>query len=161
MKRIIVLAICTFSAGIVPAMAETFDFSQPLVLSPVEAPGVWYPDRFPPSGFSSQMTAPDGTPNTLKESINASDYQGVANSFYNTQGRKIDLAAGDNSVTVSLYVNAAWATQNEREAGFWATGADNTGAATVDYPIIEFRGYHHHGRVCKWRCCRVLWMGQR
>jgi hypothetical protein len=134
MKRTIILAICTISAGIVPAVAETFDFSQPLTLSATQAAGAWYKDRYAPNGFASQSTAPDSTTNTLKESINVADAQ--SGSFYNTQGRKYDLASGENSATVSLYVESVWATQDNREAGFW--GQSPTDAN--DTPIIEFQG---------------------
>jgi hypothetical protein len=119
------------------AVAETFDFSQPVTLSPTEAPGTWYTDRFAPNGFVSQATAPDGTQNTLQETISPADHQ--SSDFSNTQGRKYDLASGDVTVDVSLYVDSAWATQDAREAGFWATGVDATNAVS-DYPIIEFQG---------------------
>src|ERR1700730_4992946 len=42
-----------FPLAVVPLAAQpvTFDFSQPVVLSPVEAPGTWYTDRYPPRGW--------------------------------------------------------------------------------------------------------------
>jgi hypothetical protein len=117
-----------------------FNFSSPVVLAPTETPGAWYPDRFPPCGFSSPATAPDGTPNTLQESICATDFQTPTPSFYNTQGRKFDLPAGTTSVSIKLYVPLAWSTQNQREAGFWATAVNSTNVVGNDFPIIEFQG---------------------
>ena len=120
--------------------AVEFDFTTPVVTSQSEAPGVWYTDRFPPCGFVSPVTAPDGTKNTLEESICTSSFQSPAPSFFNTQGRKYDLAANTHSLSINLYVPAAWATTPERLAGFWATGENSAGVAGNDYPIIEFQG---------------------
>jgi hypothetical protein len=127
-------ACLTVSSGV----AETFDFSQPLTLSQNDAPGAWYVDRYAPNGFVSMATAPDGTLNTLQETISPADHQ--SDDFYNTQGRKTDLASGDVTVDVSLYVEQSWATEDARVAGFWATGVDATNTANMDYPIIEYQG---------------------
>ena len=118
----------------------TYNFSTPVVTSPTEAPGVWYTDRFPPCGFVSPATAPDGTKNTLEESICASNFQTPAPSFFNTQGRKTDLGANTYSISINLYVPAAWATTPERLAGFWGTAVNSTGVIGNDYPIIDFQG---------------------
>ena len=115
--------------------AVEFDFTTPVVTSQSEAPGVWYTDRFPPCGFVSPVTAPDGTKNTLEESICTSSFQSPAPSFFNTQGRKYDLAANTYSLSITLYVPAAWATTPERLAGFWATGENSAGVAGNDYPV--------------------------
>jgi len=118
----------------------TFDFSTPVQTAATETPGKWYVDRFPPHGFVSPVAAPDGSPNALKESIAASDHQTYPdNSFYNTQGRKFDMPANTLSVTIKLYVPAAWASANGRKAGFWETVFDS-GNVVGDYPIIEFQG---------------------
>jgi len=117
----------------------TFNFATPVSLSPTEQPGSWYPDRFPPCLFSSPATAPDGTKNTLEESICASNFQTPAPSFFNTQGRKYDLVANTTSISIDLYVPSSWATTQQREAGAWGTVIDNTGAVG-DYPIVEFQG---------------------
>jgi hypothetical protein len=119
--------------------AITFNFATPVSLSPTEQPGSWYPDRFPPCLFSSPATAPDGTKNTLEESICASNFQTPAPSFFNTQGRKYDLVANTTSISIDLYVPASWATTPQRAAGAWGTVIDNTGGVG-DYPIIEFQG---------------------
>ncbi|MGD1095454.1 MAG: hypothetical protein ABSB35_26100 [Bryobacteraceae bacterium] len=129
------------SLTLLPAAAQvTFNFSTPVQLANTDTPGKWYIDRFPPNGFVSPVTAPNGTPNTLEESIAAGDVQ-AGTSFYNTQGRDFDLPTGSTSVTIALYVPAAWETENARTAGFW-TCAVVSGACTGsgDYPIIEFQG---------------------
>jgi hypothetical protein len=128
----------------IPAVAsgQSFNFANPVVLSPTETPGAWYTDRYAPCGFSSPATAPDGRANALQESICATDFQTPTPSFYNTQGRDFDLSPRVASVSIYLYVPAAWATLNGRAAGFWATAVDSTGIVTGsgDYPIIEFQG---------------------
>src|ERR1700692_2013072 len=92
--------------SLVPVLGQvTFDFSTPVQLSPTQAPGKWYVDRFAPNGFVSPITSPDGTPFTLKESIAGTDHQPYPGSaFYNTQGRKLDLPANTTSVTIKLFV---------------------------------------------------------
>jgi hypothetical protein len=118
----------------------TYDFSQPILIGPSEATNTWYTDRYAPSGFATQATAPDTTTNTLEESISSSSYQTPAPSFYNTQGRKLDLVPGVYSETISLYVPAAWATGGERMAGAWGTLANTAGTVGDDFGIIEFQG---------------------
>ena len=122
----------------VAAQGVKVNFATPLVLAPTETPGAWYVDRFAPGAFASQQIAPDGTRNTLEESIYTSGYQ-APDSFYNTQGRDYDLIPGTYSLTIQLYVPSAWATENARMAGFWATAIDTTNQLG-DYPIIEFQG---------------------
>lgn len=134
------LLLCPLAVLPLAAQPYSFNFGVPVVTSPTEAPGVWYPDRYPPHGFASPETAPDGTLNTLEESIAAADHQTYpANAFYNTQGRKYDLPPNILSVTIALYVPASWATFNGRLAGFWQTVFDTTNMVG-DYPIIEFQG---------------------
>jgi hypothetical protein len=138
--------------ALIPAVAAgqtyTFNFATPVVLAPTETPGAWYPDRYPPCGFSSPAVAPDGALNSLHESICASDYQTPLyaypiqlGNFYNTQGRKYDLPANVTTVSIELYVPSSWATSlNRRIAGFWATADDSANVVANDYPIIEFQG---------------------
>ncbi|HEV3332057.1 MAG TPA: hypothetical protein VG096_13800 [Bryobacteraceae bacterium] len=131
------------SLTLLPAAAQpvNFDFSTPVstVNTSTDTPGSWYIDRFPPHGFVSPVVAPDGTQNSLKESIAGTDLQlGAANAFYNTQGRKFDIPPTSTSVTIELYVPAGWATENARKAGFWITALPNSGNG--DFPIIEFQG---------------------
>jgi PEP-CTERM motif len=114
-----------------------YDFSAPVLTSPTDAPGTWYVDRAAPAGFVSQTTAPDGTLNTLKESISGTAKSDIG--FYNTQGYKLDLPAGTHSVSIDLYVPLAWATDAQRLAGVWGTVVDSTNAVQ-DFPIVEFQG---------------------
>jgi hypothetical protein len=129
-----------FPLAVLPLAAQpaSFDFGTPVVLSPVQAPGTWYPDRYPPRGFVSPEVAPDGKGDSLKESIAAADVQPGLN-FQNTQGRKFDMPPNTLAVTIALYVPAAWGTENARKAGFWETVFDSSNAVG-DYPIIEFQG---------------------
>jgi hypothetical protein len=122
------------------AQSVKVNFATPVVTADnsTAAPGVWYIDRFAPGAFSSPEIAPDGTGNTLEESIYASGYQ-APDSFYNTQGRGYQLIANTYSTSILLYVPSTWQTENARMAGFWAVTSDATGNVG-DYPIIEFQG---------------------
>jgi len=137
------LLVCLLASIPTAATAQgfQFNFAHPVVLAPTETPGAWYVDRYAPCGFVSPATAPDGTANTLEESICATNYQGP-DSFYNTQGRDYDLPHNTTSLSIFLYVPAAWATENQRIAGFWGAAVDSSGIVTGsgDYPIIEFQG---------------------
>ena len=117
-----------------------FNFSTPLTLTATEEPGSWSIDRANPCLFSAPATAPDGTKDTLEESVCASGFFTDPQSFFNTQGRKYDLVANTTSLSISLYVPSSWATTPQREAGFWATAENSTGVVGNDYPIIEFQG---------------------
>ncbi len=129
-----IAAFFTVSSGF--ADTFNFDFSQPVTLSPTPAPGAWYTDRYAPNGFVSQATAPDGTQNTLQETISPADHQ--ADNFQNTQGRDYSLPTNTVDLSISLYVDPTWGNTDEREAGFWIAGTDSTGTIQ-DYPIIEFQ----------------------
>ncbi|GJQ28061.1 MAG: hypothetical protein HBSAPP02_30930 [Phycisphaerae bacterium] len=113
-------------------------FNSNPVLGPTQAPEVWYTDRYPPAGFISEFFDGD---NRLKHSISASDCSpcrpgGFGSAFYDTQGRKYDIA-GTTMMSIDLYVPAAWATTGRRMAGFWGTGFDSVPAVS-SFPIIEF-----------------------
>lgn len=118
----------------------TFNFASPVVLASTETAGDWYPDRYAPCGFSSPATAPDGTKNTLEESICTSGFQTPTPSFYDTQGRKYDVIANTYAISINLFVPSSWETQNARMAGFWATAVNSSSVLGNDYPIIEFQG---------------------
>ncbi|HKF47807.1 MAG TPA: hypothetical protein VKB38_10655 [Terracidiphilus sp.] len=115
------------------------NFATPVVTtnSTAMVAGDWFIDRYAPCGFVSPETAPDGTQNTLEESICASDLQ--SNSFFNTQGRGYLTSANTYSVEADLFVPSAWATENARVAGLWAVASDTNDTVT-DFPIIEFQG---------------------
>ncbi|MBL7805895.1 MAG: right-handed parallel beta-helix repeat-containing protein, partial [Saprospiraceae bacterium] len=116
---------------------ETFDVNP--VLSPTNVDGAWYPDRYPPAGFSSGTI---GGSNALKISISAADgaqnrppaYSGQ---FYNTQGRKLNQCGKCvTSVKGDIWIPADWATKHRR-TDMWATAFDISDAIS-DYPIIGF-----------------------
>ena len=130
-----------FSAQKIKAQCkQTNDFSSAVTIGPAQAAGVWYTDRYAPSGFVSNVNFAGDK--RLKESISAADgltsrppaYQSP---FYNTQGRKYDLDNGTQYMEINLYVPAAWATTGRRMAGFWGTAFDVIGDVS-GYPIIEF-----------------------
>jgi len=123
------------------AMADSIDFSTPVTTSPTEAPGVWYTDRYAPSGFQASG-------GQLIETIAGSDYQGPG-SFYNTQGRSYDLGAGTKVLSIDLTVDAAWANTDKRWAGFWGVGVDS-GGVVQDYPIVEFITTGGQGQFRGW-----------
>jgi hypothetical protein len=106
-------------------------FNNNPTIGATKAAATWYTDRFAPNGFISENFDGD---NRLKHSIVASDQQGSG--FRNTQGRKYDTEDA-TSISIELYVPAAWATTGERMAGFWGTGFNATNAISL-FPIIEF-----------------------
>ena len=133
------MAGAAFLAGQVQA-SENFD--GPVLTGPTQAPDTWYTDRYAPAGFDSGV-AFDGR-QVLEVDIGAAD--GASNrpgayssAFYNTQGRKLDLADGATAMSIDLYIDNAWASENRRVAGFWGTAFDGADALT-SYPIISFHG---------------------
>ena len=133
------IALIASTAG---AQSVKVNFATPVVTTNNSTPaqGVWFIDRFPPGAFASPEIAPDGTRNTLEESIYASGHQSYPGSaFFNTQGRDYELIANTYSMSIDLYVPSSWQTSNERLAGFWGVSNDSTGAVG-DYPILEFQG---------------------
>lgn len=128
----------------------TMPFDVSPTLSPTQAAGVWYTDRYAPFGFASAFF--DGG-NRLKHSIDASACEpcrggGYTSAFYNTQGRKYDLANA-TSMQIELYVPSAWATTGRRMAGFWGTAFDGLNAISA-YPIVEFISDGVAGRFRGW-----------
>jgi hypothetical protein len=131
----------------------TFDSASDVVLGPTEAPGVWYHDRYPPSGFVAGQTG-GGRAGVLRESISSADQNGSRPfgyniGFYDYQGRKIDLPPGSVFVSVDLYVPSSWAGLTQQDpngnpaswgtlASLWTTGADKSGNTDDVYPIIGF-----------------------
>ncbi|MBS0362915.1 MAG: PEP-CTERM sorting domain-containing protein [Proteobacteria bacterium] len=128
MRKLLLLAgvgtAIAFGATAAQAGTETFD--NPVTLSPTEAPGTWYTDRFAPSGFATSG-------GNLVESIAGRDLQ--ADAFYNTQGRAFDLGP-TQSMSIDVFVDGAFRGSNQRDAGFWGVADDNTNTISA-YPIIE------------------------
>ncbi|MBS1703761.1 MAG: PEP-CTERM sorting domain-containing protein [Armatimonadetes bacterium] len=122
------------------ANAQSFNFDAPVTLSSTQGAGVWYTDRYAPSGFTSPVSFMGD--NRLKQSISSADGannrpSSYVSSFYNTQGRSYDLNANVTQMSIDLFVPSSWQTDGQREAGFWGVARDNTNAIS-DYPIIEF-----------------------
>jgi hypothetical protein len=143
MLRPFVPALALVSFGLVaPAQAgviNTFDNPGDIVLSPTQAPGAWYTDRYAPAGFAAGQS---GGGRTGVLALSLSDTAGRVDrsapfntAFYNTQGRKFDLASGTTSLFIDLYVPAT-GTAGGRYAGLWATAVDGANAIAA-YPIIE------------------------
>ena len=79
--------------ALVQAASITETFDSPVILSPTQAPGAWYRDRYVPAGFQTTLFQGE---NVLQHTIAAEDGAGsrsapFASAFYNTQGRKFDL----------------------------------------------------------------------
>lgn len=130
------------AGGCTATLSYSNDFSSAPTLSPTQAPGVWYTDRFAPAGFTSGPV-PGGT--GLVHSISAADADGLRGSFnglfYNTQGRKydIDMPPGFR-LGIDLYVPGTWAT-DIRRADIWGTAVDAQNA-TSGFPIIGFTSFN-------------------
>jgi len=127
---------------------DSFD-SNP-VLSPTQAPGVWYTDRYAPAQFDA-FNPGDG--NHLRIGISAADgltgrplsYQST---FYNTQGRKFDLNNGlYTSIRAKLFVANDWS-NNLRRSDMWATTVDG-GNVVSGYPIIGFANIDRTAILCR------------
>lgn len=137
MRSFLTLATLTACSTTALAAVETFDVSP--TLSPTQAPGTWYTDRYAPAGFQSSFFDGD---NRLQHSISSADGANLrpgafTSAFYNTQGRKYDVDTTTNALSIDLYIDSAWASSGSRMAGLWGTTFD-AGNAVAGYPIIEF-----------------------
>jgi len=117
------------------------NFNSNPALSNTNVDGAWYPDRYRPAAFISDVL---GGGNVLKISIDgtndglASRPSGYNSSFYNTQGRKINQCG--SCVTVAkgdLWIPSSWET-SLRRSDIWATAFNGSNAISA-YPIIGFR----------------------
>lgn len=142
MKWYAIMASTVVAMGAAVSMAATYfvnPFDVAPTLSPTQAPGVWYTDRYNPANFDSQVFSGD---NRLRIGISAAD--GAASrppayvgQFYNTQGRKYDLGNGlYTSMKAQIYVGADWNT-NFRRSDMWATALNGSNVVS-DYPIVGF-----------------------
>jgi len=141
-----------FATVLVTLSVTTSSHATPLPTYPTTSAGpsttAWFPDRYPPSGFQNVGTL-FGRNDVLALTIDDADSAalrpaGLSGTFYNTQGRKIDI---DSTVPVtwigSLYIPSAWGTPNPadalltRQSDMWATLSDAANAP-VAYPIIGF-----------------------
>lgn len=152
------IAVCAVSTA---ASADTFNFDSAVTTGSSQAAGVWYTDRYAPAGFSSPVFF-DGD-NRLKQSISAADGASsrpgaFSGSFYNTQGRKYDLADGTKSLSIDIYIPADWASTGRRMAGLWGTAFD-AGNAVSAYPIVEFASDAATPRFQAWNGSGWMSMG--
>jgi hypothetical protein len=133
-KFVITAAALGGFAGATPALSNTINFDTPVATGAAQAPNTWYTDRFAPASFSSPV-AYGGHATTLEVGISGADLQGVG--FYNTQGRKLDLASNTTSMSIELFIDNAFGTGPDRRiAGFWGTAFDASATLSA-YPIIE------------------------
>lgn len=145
MKRIFMMlaTVLAMAFAISANAALVSDFSSPVTLSATQADGVWYTDRYAPAGFSASG-------GVLTETISSADRlgarpSGMNTTFYNTQGRGFNMAAGVTDVSIDLFVPATYqegnqhptATTNGFIAGLWGVAYDSTSTLS-SYPILEF-----------------------
>jgi len=141
MNRTIIASLilgCCFLSAAQAVVVDNFD--NPLTLGPAQAAGVWYTDRYAPNGFTGAVSF--GSRLVLEHKIDAADSSAnrpnaFSGGFYNTQGRKYDLPALTNSMSIEMYVPASFASSGQRNAGFWGTAFNNANAISA-YPIVEF-----------------------
>ena len=114
-------------------LGENREFSAAIATGDTAAPGVWYTDRYKPAVFESAVF--NGEP-VLKHGVRAADIQ--SSSFYNYQGRKLDinLTGSKQTVSIDLWVDPSWTT-GSHNVGVWGTGYD--GSSVSAYPIIAWR----------------------
>lgn len=120
---------------------ETFDDPVPLADTPEDEK--WYPDRYRPAAFE---TFDLNGENVLRVGIDA-DNDGAANrpggrqtTFYNTQGRRLDLPAGTTRISAELFFPEDWVgADKRRRSDLWAiatTYDENGDPAEPLYPIL-------------------------
>jgi hypothetical protein len=135
---------------------QTFDTD--VTRSDTQQAGAWYTDRSAPDSFVGGQNY-GGRDGTLAVGVDGADFQGPTSfpdvrNFYDTQGRKFDLAAGVSTANIDLFIDEAFAagSENRRIAGFW--GSTFGGPTDPAYPIIEldriegnlvFRGWDNGG----------------
>ncbi len=146
--RSVLRALLVLGSLVMPGAASaslfSFDSSGDVVLSAAQAPGTWYTDRYAPAFFASGQIG-GGRTGVLAQVISPLDAAAnrpaaFSSAFYNTQGRKYDLAAGTNALFIDVYVSQAWdaLTQIDGRLGsFWATGLDAANQVS-SFPILEF-----------------------
>jgi hypothetical protein len=134
------LALLTFGlvAPVQAGVINTFDNPGDVVLSPTQAPGTWYTDRYAPAGFAAGQSG-GGRTGVLALTLSAADGgtsrpSSFSSAFYNTQGRKFDLASGTTSLFIDLFVPAS-GTNGGRYGGMWASAT--SGSGPLQFPIIE------------------------
>lgn len=132
-----------FSFADAGACSTTLDFTDhfddTVDTAPAQTAGAWYPDRYPPSAFESVDYLGDSR---LHIGISASDAQAnrppaYSSSFYNTQGRKLDVNIPvGQKISARLLVPSDWSSQTRR-SDIWATTFDSADAVS-GFPILGF-----------------------
>jgi hypothetical protein len=127
-------ALATYAAA--ATFLDTYDTAP--VLSPTQAPGAYYTDRYAPAGFANAFFMGD---NRLKLRLSVADGAvnrtgGFSSSFYNTQGRKYDTP-GAVYASIEMFISNDFLSVPARIGGLWGTAVNGLNAI-VHYPIIEF-----------------------
>ncbi|MDZ4801735.1 MAG: PEP-CTERM sorting domain-containing protein [Bryobacteraceae bacterium] len=118
-----------------------------MTLSPSEAAGTWFTDRYVPAVFES-APAFQGRDGVVRVGVSHADSQEHRTSpysaaFYNTQGRKYDAGGGDGSyIEFSLYIPQSWSDPANvfANTSMWTTVVDDLNAISA-YPIIGFTNF--------------------
>ncbi|MDQ8191595.1 right-handed parallel beta-helix repeat-containing protein [Roseibacillus persicicus] len=126
-------------------------FDEPVLLSESPEAGKWYPDRYAASFFGADNFNDE---NVLRVTVAAEDgadeRTGYASSYYNYQGRKIDLPAGTWAFGAKVYSPASWADPNARRStSVWGTALNAEGAISF-YPILGIANVDGTAKVRYW-----------
>jgi hypothetical protein len=126
------------------------------IVTGAQAAGVWYTDRYAPAAFED-MSVFQGRDDVLRIGISQADGSGnrpgnFSSMFYNTQGRKHDVAIiGSFTLSADLWMDASWAasTNGHRRTDIWATAVD-AGNVISAYPILGFTNQGGIGQFRGW-----------
>ncbi|MGP1310705.1 MAG: VPLPA-CTERM sorting domain-containing protein [Phycisphaerales bacterium] len=123
-------------------VTNSFDTAGDVMLSPTQAPGMWYTDRYAPGVFAGGATG-GGRTGVLHHGVRAADAaanrpNGQQGSFYDYQGRKYDvgLTGGVQTIAIDLFVDSA--SDVGVNAGIWGT-TSNSNNSDLYYPILAYR----------------------
>ncbi|MCA9302627.1 MAG: hypothetical protein KC996_00745 [Phycisphaerales bacterium] len=132
---IVALALATLPA-VASVYTDSFDSINP----------AWTTDRYAPSLFESIADpTPRNDGNVLRLGVSDADSElnrpaSYASSFYNTQGRQMNISAGPVwSVSAEVYIDSSWdpINGNSRRTGLW-TRDSNPVENNSNYPIFSF-----------------------
>jgi hypothetical protein len=135
-------AIAVATAATAGTVTNNFDNAGDVTLSPTQAAGTWYTDRYAPGVFASGQSGGSRT-GVLQHGVRAADAaanrpNGQQGTFYDYQGRKYDvgLTGAVQRIAIDLYVDSASGVGVN--AGIWGT-TSNSNNANLYYPILAFR----------------------
>jgi hypothetical protein len=141
--RTTLAAFAAMSVATVATAGTVNNFDNPgdVTLSPTQAAGKWYTDRYAPATFASGATG-GGRMGVLHHGLSVSDNAAgrpgsFGSGFYDTQGRKYDigLVGAVQRLAIELFVDAGSTAQVE--AGMWGVGK-NSGGSISSYPILAY-----------------------